>query len=186
MYGIVNKALKAMILAQEGQEVWEQILDKAGLENPVFIGTDNYPDEWTYRLASTASEKLNLPLNTLLGKFGEFWATHTAVEEYPELMATGGGNLKDFLINLPNFHTQVVLMLPQLEPPDFQCEVISEICLHMHYFSTRQGLAPFALGIFKGLGKVFQENIQVKHIEQISEAQDHDVFEISWSQSRSE
>jgi hypothetical protein len=183
MYGIVNKALKSMIVKQQGEAVWQQVLEKSGLDNPIFIGTDSYPDQMTYQLVGTVCEVLQRPPAEVLESFGYFWATHTAVEEYPELMETGGGTMEDFLKNLPNFHTQITLMLPRLEPPDFRCEEIAPGCLHMHYFSHREGLALFALGILKGLATVFTAPVEVTQwASKGQNGADHDIFQVKWMQ----
>lgn len=185
MYGIVNKALKSMILKEYGEAVWEQILQKSGLESPIFIGTDSYPDAMTYQLVGITCEVLGRPVADVLEAFGYFWATHTAVEEYPELMETGGGTLVDFLRNLPNFHTQITLMLPRLEPPDFRCEEVAPDCLHMHYFSHREGLALFALGILRGLAHVFSAPVEVTQwAVKGQDGADHDIFQVKWIQAQ--
>jgi hypothetical protein len=182
MYGLVNKALKSMVLTHHGEETWQKILQQAQLENPVFISTESYPDHLTYALVGGAAEVLTQAVPELLEAFGYFWATHTAVIEYPELMARGGSTLKDFLRNLPNFHTHVTLMLPRLEPPDFVFEESGADSILMHYHSNREGLAPFAYGIFKGLGKVFEENVEVTQVAHKHEGADHDIFKVTWSQ----
>ena len=183
MYGLVNKALKSMVLNHHGEAIWQQILAQAQLENPVFIGTESYPDSITYQLVGITSEQLQKPLPELLEAFGYFWATHTAVVEYPDLMARGGSTLKEFLRNLPNFHTHVTLMLPRLEPPDFVFEETDAENVLMHYHSNREGLAPFAYGIFKGLGKVFEETVEVTQVASKAGGAPHDIFKVTWLQT---
>jgi hypothetical protein len=185
MYGIVNKALKAMILSEHGEALWQRVITAAGIDSPVFIGSESYPDQWTYQLVAVTCEILNKPATEVLESFGFFWATHTAVEEYPELMATGGGSLEAFLRNLPNFHTQIVLMLPKLEPPDFRCEEVGPDRLHMHYHSKREGLAPFALGILRGLVTVFKTAAEVNQVAFKGHDAEHDIFEIRFLAVRS-
>jgi hypothetical protein len=179
MYGIVNKAIEAMVKQEHGATVWQAILDQAGFQTPYFVGNQSYPDQLTYDLVAAASHILHAQPETVLETFGVYWATHTAVEQYPELMESGGGNLREFLYNLPNFHTQITLMLPELRPPNFHCEEHEKGVL-LHYYSPREGLTPFLLGIVKGLGQVFDEAIQIEQIAFKGSDIDHDLFLITW------
>jgi Haem-NO-binding len=179
MYGIVNKAIESMVKREYGAQKWQLILNKAGFQTPYFVSNKSYPDKLTYDLVAAASQVLETPAELILEGFGIYWSTHLAVEEYPELMENGGGNLTDFLFNLPNFHTQISLMLPELRPPNFHCEEHDHgICLH--YYSQREGLSPFLVGIIKGLGQVFDEAIKIEQVEFKGTEIDHDVFLISW------
>ena len=180
MYGIVNKALKGMILSEHGEALWQRILTAAGIEDQVFISSETYPDSLTYHLVGVTCEMLEKPANEVLESFGFYWATHTATVEYPELMETGGRSLEAFLRNLPNFHTQIVLMLPRLEPPDFRCEEVDPSCLRMQYYSKREGLAPFTLGILRGLVTVFKSTAEVNQVAFKDQSADHDIFEVRW------
>lgn len=179
MYGIVNKSIEAMVNQEYGSTVWQAILNQAGFQTPYFVGNQSYPDQLTYDLVAATSQVLQLKPEQILDSFGHYWATHTAVEQYPELMENGGGNLKEFLFNLPNFHTQITLILPELRPPHFRCEEHEEGVL-LHYYSPREGLSPFLLGIIKGLGKVFDEAIEIQQIVFKGAELDHDLFLIRW------
>ena len=115
MYGMVNKAVEEMVRMHHGEETWEQIKSKAGVDVDVFISNEGYPDEITYKLVEAASEVLDTPAEAILEAFGHHWILHTASEGYGGLMRAGGKSLGEFLINLPNFHSRVVLMYPN--PP---------------------------------------------------------------------
>lgn len=179
MYGIVNKAIESMVKHEHGLTVWQSILEQAGFQTPYFVSNQSYPDQLTYDLVAAASQVLQLKSETILEAFGNYWATHTAVEQYPELIENGGDNLKEFLFNLPNFHTQITLILPELRPPHFYCEEHEQGIL-LHYYSPREGLSPFLQGILKGLGQVFEEAIEIKQIAIKGPGLDHDLFLIHW------
>ena len=44
MYGMVNKALHNMVLEAHGEQIWEQIRTRAGVDIEVFISNEGYPD----------------------------------------------------------------------------------------------------------------------------------------------
>lgn len=181
MYGMVNKALQDMVCTAHGEQVWEQIKEKAGVDVDLFLSNEGYPDEMTYNLVSAASAVLHAPAPALLEAFGVHWVTKTAAQGYGHLMKAAGSSLKDFLVYLPNFHTRVNLIFPHLNPPRFLCSDVTDHSLKLHYFSDRRGLAPFVLGLVHGLSQYFETPVKVLHISNWSDEGEHDIFDVSWS-----
>jgi hypothetical protein len=182
MYGMVNKAVQELIIRQHGEEVWQRIRGLARLEEDIFISNEPYPDELTYRLVGAASEVLNVPAAEVLRTFGRWWILHTAMEGYGHLMKAGGRTLPEFLINLPNFHTRIVLMFPHLRPPEFECTDVTADSLRLHYHSHRRGLAPFVTGQLEGLGEMFRTPVTVNHEQSRDAGAQHDVFLVKWEE----
>lgn len=181
MYGMVNRALEDMVCAAHGLPVWEQIKQKAGVEEDLFLSNEAYPDEITYNLVGAASQVLNAPAPDLLHAFGVHWVTKTAAEGYGHLMKAAGSNLKDFLVYLPNFHTRVNLIFPHLNPPRFLCSDVTDTSLNLHYFSDRRGLAPFVGGLIDGLSQYFETPVTVNQVSSWDASGAHDIFEIRWA-----
>lgn len=181
MYGMVNNALMDLLIAHYGEPIWLQIKTKAGVEDDIFVSTDSYPDEITYRLVSAASEIIDLPAEKVLHLFGRWWVLETATRHYGHLMKTVGRSLGEFLENLPNLHTRVVMMFPDLQPPIFECTDVSPNELRLHYKSHRRGLSTFLIGMLEGLGEMFTVSVSIKHEHQVEEGDTHDVFHVAWS-----
>ena len=104
----------------------------------------------------------------------------TARKGYGHLMEAGGRNLAEFLIKLPNFHTRIVMIFPELKPPEFECTDITANSLRLHYHSDRPGLAPFVVGLVEGLGEMFATEVEVLQEESVAAGAGHDVFKVSW------
>lgn len=181
MYGMVNKAVEEMVVLHHGEETWERIKAKAGVDVEVFMSNEGYPDQITYNLVAAASEVLQTPADQILQSFGEHWILHTAQEGYGGLMQAAGKTLPEFLKNLPNFHSRVAMIFPQLKPPHFECSDITDRSLQLHYFSDRPGLAPFVVGLMRGLGKMFHTPVTVRQTATKTQGADHDVFEVTWT-----
>ncbi len=181
MYGMVNKALEEMVCDAHGEEVWEKIKRKAGVDVDVFLSQEGYPDEMTYQLVGAASEVLGAPAADLLEAFGGHWVLKTAVQGYGHLMTAAGSNFKEFLIYLPNFHTRISLIFPHLNPPRFLCSEVADNSLNLHYYSDRAGLAPFVLGLVKGLGQHYKTPVIVQQTGFRGTDFDHDIFAVNWS-----
>ena len=181
MYGIVNKAIQGLVLEKFGTEAWDRIRKRSGVEHESFMNNTSYPDSVTFSLASAASEELAIPLNDILIAFGEYWILKTGMETYGHLMKAGGKDLRSFLYNLPNFHSRVMLLYPNLTPPEFKIEEVDDRSLRVHYFSTRQGLTYFMIGLLQGLGKMFDTRITILIETLKGEGSDHDIFKVIWA-----
>ena len=182
MYGIVNKAIHGLILENHGQQTWEAVKNKSGVEIDFFLGNEPYDDDITYKLANAAAETLNTSIENILIAFGEYWVNNTGKKNYGSLMKAGGSNFKEFLVNLPNFHSRVMLIYPNITPPEFIITDIEENRLKLHYYSKRNGLTYFVYGLITGLGKMYDTptKIEIIKTKDVERGQDHDIFNIEW------
>ncbi|MBM3847543.1 MAG: heme NO-binding protein [Verrucomicrobia bacterium] len=181
MYGLVNKAVEELVVSNFGEEKWELIKTKAGVDVDVFISNDGYPDEITYKLVGAAVEVLGIPAEQILIAFGEHWVLQTAAKSYGPMMKAGGDTLRDFLVNLPNFHSRVAMIYPHLQPPRFECTDVTEDGLHLHYHTHRPGLTAFVTGLLQGLGKYYHTPCTSEVIARKEEGAAHDVFAVRWN-----
>lgn len=180
MYGIVNKALEDLIIDRYGEEKWEQVKERSGLDIDFFISNEPYDDSITYKLISAASEELDTSLSTLMNVFGEWWILKTGKERYGGLMEAGGNTLEEFLTNLPVLHNRIMLMYPKLTPPEFKVSNKEKNSIHVHYYSTRRGLKEFVRGLLSGLGKMYNTPVQIDLLESRDDGHDHEVFKVIW------
>ena len=180
MYGLVNKSIQDLITTSFGIDKWIAIKEKSGVDIDYFISTEPYDDAITYLLAEAASEELGISVADVLFTFGEWWILKTGNEKYGGLMKAGGSNLKEFLINLPLFHDRIMLIYPNLMPPEFKVEEVQDNSLVLHYFSEREALVDFMKGLISGLGKMFNTPVEIGHINSKESGHTHEVFKVSW------
>jgi len=178
MYGLVNQALEDYVRQGFGESTWTKVRDGAGIDLDMFVSMDSYPDDVTYRLVGSATAVLGMDASQVLEAFGEHWVLYTAQAGYGELLSMFGSDLRTFLQHLDNLHSHVGLTFPQLRPPSFSVQSVGDSdSLLLHYRSQRAGLAPMVIGLIKGLGKRFSQDLRVHHLERRS-GDDHDTFRI--------
>jgi hypothetical protein len=180
MYGIVNKSIEDLVKVNFGDDKWEAVKTRSGVDVDFFISSMPYDDEITFKLAQAVADEMNIALSDVFITFGEWWVIKTTSEKYPGLMNSGGANLKEFLVNLPLFHNRVMLIYPKLTPPEFTVSDIEEKSIHMHYFSKRVGLQEFVRGLLLGLGKLYGTPVIVELIQSRNEGSSHEIFKVSW------
>jgi hypothetical protein len=180
MYGIVNRAIQELVVENHGEKTWDIILRKSNVDVDFFISTEPYEDAITFKLAKATSEEIGISLEETLVALGEWWVIKTTSKKYPGLMSSGGENLKDFLLNLPNFHNRIMLMYPKLTPPEFKISNITSNSIDLHYFSKREGLQEFVRGLLLGIGKLYNSPIDVDLLQTRLDGSSHEIFKVSW------
>jgi hypothetical protein len=180
MYGIVNKAIEELVTANFGEDKWEAIKVRSGIDIDFFISSEPYDDDITFTLAQAVSEEMEMTLSAVLIAFGEWWVMKTTKEKYGGLMEAGGNDLKEFLVNLPLFHNRVMLIYPKLTPPEFKVSDITENSINLHYFSKREGLQDFVRGLIQGLGKMYNTPVTINLVQTRDEGSSHEIFNVIW------
>lgn len=180
MYGIVNKAIQELVTIKFGEETWKKVKEKSGITHDYFLSNESYDDAVTYLLAQSASDVTGVSLKDVLIVFGEFWVLHTGKEKYGSMMESGGSSLREFLVNLPNFHSRVILIYPKLTPPEFKISELDEKSLCLHYYSKREGLQDFVFGLLQGLGKLYNTPVEIELLESREKGSDHEIFKVKW------
>ena len=178
MYGLINKAVRELLVVEFGSAAWESVRDRAGVEEDDFVSMQQYDDAVTYSLVSAASEELGLPAETILETFGSYWVKYVGQENYGHMMDAAGQTLPEFLMNLDQMHSRVMLTFPELKPPSFRVTDQTSDRLRLHYYSSRMGLAPLVVGLLNGLAEKFKTPIEVTHGREGSGVDEHDVFDV--------
>ncbi len=180
MYGIINKAIEELVIANFGEEKWEVIKESSGIDIDYFISNEPYDDEITYILAQAVATEMKMNLSDVLIVFGEWWILKTARDKYGSLLTSGGDSLKAFLIHLPDFHTRVMLMYPKLTPPEFKISDVQENRLKVHYYSKREGLQEFVRGLLQGLSKLYETETEISLLQTRDQGSDHEIYQVNW------
>jgi hypothetical protein len=163
MYGMVNKAVKDLVVSAFGQNKWDEIKTKAGLTSDDFSSMAPYSDDITYALVAAASEVLKIPASNVLQEFGKHWIKFTAKEGYGAMMDMFGSNYFEAISSINNLHQRIGLSMPHLSAPRFKIQTISERELLIEYISTRKGLGHMMIGLLYGLAEKHNEKVEIEH-----------------------
>ena len=182
MYGLINKAVRGLIVEVAGEDAWSRIRRAAQVEDDDFISMEGYDDAVTFRLVDAASTELDMPPTEVLEAFGKYWVDYTADEGYGEIMNSAGTTFAQFLKNLDQLHSRVKLTFPNLVPPRFTVTDEEDGNLVLHYFSEREGLASLVIGLLQGLAQRFDQVVTVEPFR----ADDHVAFRIAYEPQKKE
>jgi hypothetical protein len=162
MKGIVFNLLEEAVVDAHGEDVWESILEAAGVEG-AYTSLGNYPDAEALRLVAALCEQVgSTPAEALRG-FGRV-ALPGLVERFPEVV-DAHDSAKAFLLTIDDtVHPDVVKLYPDARPPRFFFEDPGPGVLVMHYESERR-LCAMAEGMIESAAAHFDETA---HIDQTS------------------
>ena len=180
MYGLVNKAIQDLVCDNFGEEKWNEIKKLSGFEDEGFIGLESYPDALTYTMVKNASIVLGKDASIIMEAFGEYWILYTAKEGYGEMLNLAGDSLTQFLNNLDMLHNRVNNIMPELVAPQFTTRNETSNSIELEYRSKRAGLESMVIGLLRGLGKRFDKDCTISHIQVKDEINDCHVFKIDW------
>ena len=121
MYGMVNQAVRGMVVENFGVDRWRSICEEAGAPEE-FISMDSYDDAITYNLVAAAERQLETPAAQILHGFGVYWVEKVALVHYADLMNASGVTFLDFVKNLDHMHQRIWSVLSQLQPTVFPGE----------------------------------------------------------------
>jgi Haem-NO-binding len=169
MYGMVNKAMEKMVVDFHGADTWTRIRERAGCDIEDFVRMEAYPDAVTYGLVGAAVEELGEDPAALLHAFGVYWISYAQESGYRDFFQSCDSYIS-FVQQLDAMHARLQLAFRELRAPQFACTVLSPTSVRVVYRSRRHGLASFVIGLFEGLGPVFNVKARVeKTAEQVSE-----------------
>jgi hypothetical protein len=176
MHGLVNQGVHDLAIQLGGEQLWREIRAAAGIDHETFIGMETYADDVTWRLVEGASCVLGMSTSEVLHAFGRHWILYTARRGYGPIFDTMGRSLTEFLGNLDAMHARLSLSMPDLRPPSFVCEELSDGQIRLEYRSDRPGLAPMVIGLLNGLGELFELDLTVTQTVDRIDGADHDEF----------
>jgi hypothetical protein len=182
MYGMINMAIKQLVLDNYGESGWSQVLEKANIRQNQFELLTVYDDLITYKLVEGACEVTGKAAEEILYLFGTYWVQYAAGAGYEPLLKLFGPTLRECLFNLNRMHDHMGAMMPGLIPPEFHIEKeISPTEYHLIYTSQREGLTPMVGGLLVGLSKRYGiSDMDVIHLGK-TEDNKGDRFHIKWN-----
>jgi hypothetical protein len=176
VYGLVNQAVKELVLASAGETAWAAVIERSEVRIDPFLAMQPYPDDVTSRLVVACSEVLDRPAEEVLRSFGRYWIGYAADHGYGDLLDLMGDDLPSFLTGLDDMHDRLRLSFPHLDPPSIWPSDVTAGSLVVHYASRRSGLEPFLVGLLEGAAARFGETVEVSSLRGRADGHDHEEF----------
>ena len=184
MYGLVNQAVQAYVLSQHDEAMWTRIAEVVYLEDDGFLTLELYPDQLTYTLVGALASETGEAAEAVMAAIGKFLTGYVAERGYDDLMRATGGSFAQFVHNIDLLHAQICVAFPRVKVPSFRVTDEVPASLRLHYYSSREGLAPMVTGMLQGVAARFGQELQMRHVVTRGNGADHDEFVLEFQPSR--
>lgn len=163
MKGSIVNCLQELVVTKFGKDKWEKSLEDAGLpKNTAFLPIADVDDAAVMKVVGTVCKNLGITLSQAAEAFGDHWVNAYSQKMYGRFY-TNFKTAKEFLLNMDNLHVTMTQTMKNAKPPRFDFEWKDAKTLIMTYKSPR-GLIDFLVGLVKGVGKFYHENLAVTKI----------------------
>ncbi len=167
MYGMVNQAIKRMVIDVLSEKDWADICSKVKISSEDFQVFQQYDDEVTLNLVLSVCEFTKKEPAEILESFGEYWIKYSFNTEYRDLISTFSTGPVNLIKSLNTLHDRLEISFEELTPPAF--DVVSEDTnsLVINYYSERDmPLEFFVKGLFQGIFLHFDKKCNVIMLEE--------------------
>ena len=171
MYGMVNRGIRDLVLAECGTEAWNGICERIGLSSADFNDSTSYDDAVTYDLVGEVSNELGWTPEDVLIAFGRHWVLFTGREGWGGLFDMAGDDMRTFVEGLDALHARVQASMPRSRMPSFAVSDAGAGVLDVEYRSDRPGLGPMVVGLLGGLAEYFDESWAVEQLGRLDDGQ---------------
>lgn len=165
MKGVIADAIACMVTEKFGRDTWRKILEEAGFRKfTTFLATQNVEEKDLQRLLETLCRVLGIDKQQAADAFGEYWVSCYAQRVYPAHFL-GCRDARSFILKLDSIHAKATEELEGARPPRFSYRWEGKNELVIEYRSPR-GMIDFAVGLLKGVGKHFGEELKVTKVSE--------------------
>lgn len=163
MKGTIVKCLEELVVTHFGKDKWEKSLEDAGLrKTTMFIAVSDVDDAMVMKVVGAVCANLGITLPQAADAFGDYWVNTYSQKMYGQFYQKNK-TAKDFLQDMDNVHVNMTKTMKDAKPPRFNFEWKDAKTLVVNYHSTR-GLIDFAIGLTKGVGKYYNEQLSVSRL----------------------
>ncbi|KAK3594150.1 hypothetical protein CHS0354_040928 [Potamilus streckersoni] len=164
MYGILLESVQEYICRDYGSDLWQNILEHAGMKNMVFSTHKTYKDDSLKKIAAACCVVLNKgSMDEYMDYFGKCFVEFCSSYGYDRVLRVAGRHYRDFLHGIDNLHEVLRFSFPKMRSPSFIIESEDEKGCILIYRSKRYGFKNYVTGQLKQCAKMFYKvEIQVE------------------------
>jgi hypothetical protein len=175
--GVIFNLLEELVTAEFGEDVWDDLLDDAGLEG-AYTSLGSYPDSDVEALLAAAGQRLSMTRGDVLRWFGRK-AIAPLARSYPGFFEPHHG-ARPFILGVNDIiHAEVRKLYTGADCPHFNFREATDGALVMDYRSKRR-MCALAQGFIEGAADHYGEQIDFRHDRCVDHGDPHCSFSIAW------
>lgn len=177
MKGVVFNLLETVVTRHHSADVWDDLLDAAGLDGS-YTSLGNYDDAEIEALVAAASAALGIDRAAVLRWFGRN-AIPVLAELYPTFFAPHA-SARPFVQGVNDIiHAEVRKLYTGAACPHFMIREYEDGALGMDYRSARR-MCALAQGFVEGAADYYGEAVEFEHVACVDHGHPKCEFKIRW------
>jgi hypothetical protein len=165
MKAAVAVAMREMIRAEFGDDVWQRIAARCGMNaDRILLPISDIDEGLWQQLRKAAEIETGLSSEQMGLKFGETWVNVFTPRVYGAYYI-GHKSARELLLDLDRIHLTVTKNIEGATPPRLHYEWEDERTLVLHY-SSQRNMIDYLIGGIHALGRKYGESIEVQKIDE--------------------
>ncbi|XP_059085656.1 soluble guanylate cyclase 88E-like isoform X1 [Tigriopus californicus] len=168
MYGLLLQNMAEYIIKVYGDKQWQEIKTSLKIDRNEFATGDTFPEGQLIKMGKKALQVLQIKDEEFYEGMGVYFIELTRNLGYGVFLQNLGRYIRDFLLNLDNFHDYLKFTFPRMKAPSFFVEDETEKSIKLQYRSKRRGFHYYVQGQIKEISKKYfghRMDIQLKKQE---------------------
>ncbi|NHN41776.1 hypothetical protein G9C85_09050 [Halorubellus sp. JP-L1] len=175
MHGILHKSLKSYVAENMGEDVWDDVLDRAEIDPKLYLPVSHYPDSDLTDALSVIAAMSGHDEPAVERDFGSFLAD--------DLLSTFKAHVRDdwstfdLLESLPTIYAQIEAQNEETNTPDVATNRLGADEMVLEFRSERD-LCTLGEGVVVGVGEVLEDPCEVTQETCVREGDAHCEFHV--------
>nr|CAD7455710.1 unnamed protein product [Timema tahoe] len=173
MYGMLLESVHHFLQLEYGEEIWREILERAGCKYTVFNTHQIYPDNLVPNLAAASAEVTGpgATAEQFMEFFGRCFVRFFSNFGYDQTIKATGRYFSDFLQSVDNIHLQMRFTYPKMKSPSMYITHVDPEGVVLVYRSTRQGFIQYFMGqLYQIAEELYNTQLAIKVLEENTSA----------------
>lgn len=172
-----------------GETKWEEIRERAGIYDHVFVTHKRYSESFMKKIADAAEEILgeetDMTSDDFMQFFGSCFVKFFTHYGYDRVIRVSGRFLRDFLVGIDNLHEHMRFGYPKMQSPCFFCDEETSTGLSLHYISKRMGYMFYVIGQVNEIATTFYKlDVKIKILSnEVKNNTTHVVYRLGFDNS---
>ncbi|KAJ8682238.1 hypothetical protein QAD02_018030 [Eretmocerus hayati] len=166
MYGMLLESIQHFVQLKYGEDLWLDLLEKAGVKHTVFNTRQTYPDDLMTKLAAELALHTSETVEGVMQYFGKCFVRFFSNLGYDCTIKATGRYFCDFLQSVDNIHMQMRFTYPKMKSPSMYLTHVDPNGVVLVYRSTRQGFTHYFMGqLFQIAEELYETKLDIRVLE---------------------
>ncbi|XP_011498155.1 PREDICTED: soluble guanylate cyclase 89Da-like [Ceratosolen solmsi marchali] len=166
MYGMLLESIQHFVQLKYGEDLWLDILEKAGAKHTVFNTRQIYPDDLMTKLAAELAVHTCETVDSVMQYFGKCFVRFFSNLGYGYTIKATGRYFCDFLQSVDNIHMHMRFTYPKMLSPSMYLTHVDPHGVVLVYRSTRKGFTHYFMGqLFQIAEELYETTLDIRVLE---------------------